>query len=638
MSELLSTQNPIKFVFADFETFYGGDYTLRKLDPPSYILDECFEAICLGVAEGNDNPYLVEGPDIPRLLTHLGDNIALVTHNALFDACILSWRYNYVPKLLVDTLSMSRTLLSHKLKRHDLGSVGAEFGYTKIQTTLPKVEGMTGQMIKDAGLWDAYTHYCKDDTNICRGIFQNLAPLLPVEEFVLHDMILRCAVEPSFRVDMDVLYQNLEEVKSNKQKLFLRAMFAGLDNVEQLRSNDQFAELLQSMGVDPPKKVSPLTGRLTWALAKTDPQFLELLEHDEPRIVALAEARIAWKTSIEQTRTERMINIGHLTFEGKGTGWMPIPLVVGAAHTHRLGGGWKLNPQNWGRKSLIRHAIVAPEGHKVVAADSEQIEARINAWFCGQNDLVEAFARKEDVYSKFAEEEIYHVPVTKATEPAKRFVGKTGILQLGYQCGDVKFRKTVWLLSYNDPNMPEPIDIVPEEALRIVSAYRARYSRIKYMWDRLRDLIPYMAHMQGNESFAELGPIKIGRQRIIGPNGLEMQYHNLQRISDGTGQWVYEYGGVPHKIYGGKFLENIVQFLARIAVMQAAVRLRKKLVPYSCRLTHTAHDEIIYIVRDEYVAEVAALIKAEMCVTPVWAPGLPLSASVGIGQSYGDCK
>lgn len=628
------TTETFKFVYLDFETFYGGDYTLRKLDPPSYILDPRFEAICLGVIEGSGNPYIVDGPDIPQFLERIGTDVAIVSHNQLFDACILSWRYQYTPKLLIDTLAMSRTLLSHVLERHTLEQVGLHFGFAK-GNTLPKVEGLNREAIIEAGLWQEFCAYCATDVTICREIFLRLADKLPLEEYILHDMITRCAVEPQFKLDTDVLHQNLEEVKANKQKLFIRAMFAGLDNIKQLTSNDQFASLLQSMGVAPPKKMSPLTGRPTWAFSKTDPMFLELLEHDDPKVAALVEARMAWKSSIEQTRTERMLNIANLTFEGKGTGWMPIPLIVGAAHTHRLGGGWKLNAQNWGRKSLIRHAVVAPEGHKVVAADSEQIEARMNAWFCGQDDLVEQFARGEDVYSNFAEE-IFHVPVTKQTEPTKRFVGKTGILQLGYQCGHDKFRRTIWLLSYNDPDMEAPVDLSVIEALDIVHRYRARYSKIDYMWTRLKDMLSYMANMKGEEAFALIGPVKIGRNRIIGPNGLVMNYHDLRREADGN--WFYSYQGSRYKLYGGKMLENIIQFLARIVVMQAAIRLRKKLLPYNCRLTHTAHDEIIYIVRDEYVAEVAALIKAEMRVTPDWAPGLPLSAAVGIGQSYGDCK
>ena len=623
----------LRFVFADFESFYGREYSLTKLDPPSYILDQRFEATCLGVAEGfTDPPYLVDGPDIPYFFKTIGTDVAMVTHNALFDMCIASWRYGYVPKMIIDTLSMSRTLLAHRLRRLSLKSVGEYFGLQKGEM-LQNVRDMGRADIIAAGLWPSYAKYCMDDVSICRHIFLRLCGFLPPEEFILNDMILRTAVEPQFRIDVGVLQQHLHQVQHTKDKLFAKAMFAGLTDKKELMSNDQFAGLLQTLGVDPPRTISKTTGRPSFSFSKQNPEFLALLEHDDPRVAALVEARLEFKSTIEETRTERMLNIAGLEFPGLGTGIMPIPLKIGAAITHRLGGDWKLNAQNWGRKSPIRKAIIAPDGHKVVAADSEQIEARMNAWFCGQQDLVEQFARGEDVYSNFAVD-IFHVPVTKATEPTKRFVGKTGILQLGYQCAWLKFQSTVWLLSYNTE--AEPIILSDIEAMNIVETYRQRYMMIPRMWQRLAGLISFMAQSgNGPENVQSIGPITFGNRRMTGPGGLVVNYHNLRYV--GT-EWLYDYGGATYKLYGGKLLENIIQFLARIAVMQAAVRLKKPLFPFSSRLTHTAHDEIVYIVPDEHVGAVSEMIRVEMSKSPSWAPGLPLAAAIGVAQNYGDCK
>src|SRR5262245_50289069 len=125
----------IQFIFLDAETFYSKDYTLKKLDPPSYILDPRFEMICLGVAEGFENPsYIVDGPNVPAFIEGLryrqqqGARIAFVSHNQLFDGCIWSWRYDFVPDLLIDTLAMARTLLQHKLKSCSLAYVADYFG------------------------------------------------------------------------------------------------------------------------------------------------------------------------------------------------------------------------------------------------------------------------------------------------------------------------------------------------------------------------------------------------------------------------------------------------------------------------------------------------------------------------------
>jgi DNA polymerase len=620
---------PLQYWFVDFETYYGDGYTLTTMDPPSYILDPRFEAICLGVAKGfNDPPTLVDGPHIPSFLNSLPPNVAMVSHNALFDMCIMSWRYGYVPKLIVDTLAMARTLLAHRLDSLSLGSVAKHIGLQK-GDFIHNVRNMTRADIIANGLWRGYTEYCLGDTAICRAIFLHLIESLPAEEVILHDMVARCAVEPTLKLDMDVLHEHLGNEETRKSELFFKAMCAGLTDRSELMSNPQFSELLLKLGVNPPTKVSKTTGLRTWAFSRNDRAFLELLEHDDPRVGALVEARISHKSTLEETRTRRMINIGQLDFPHHGgTETMPIPLIVGAAHTHRFGGGWKLNCQNWGRESPIRKAVIAPEGHKIVAADSRQIEARMNAWFCGQDDLLEQFRQGIDVYSAFASE-IYLRHVTPA-DKNERFVGKTGVLQLGYQAGWRNFQASVWLKSYDGVN--EPITLTDDEANNVVNKYRMRYANISGMWRILPNMFSVL---QGRERPVEMGPLRFEKGRVVGPNGLCLHYHNLRFEN---GQWCYDHGGRTYKIYGGKFLENIIQFLSRIATMQAAFRLRKPLGRLSSRLTHTSHDEIVYLAKDDVVGAVKEMLEEEMRRSPSWAKTLPLDVAIGVGLSYGDAK
>jgi len=622
MPDLRPARNDdLEFWFVDFETFYSSDYTLRSLDPPSYILDPRFEAICLGVAKGfTDTPFLIDGPDIPDFLDNLPDNVAMVSHNALFDMAILSWRYDYVPKLIVDTLAMARTLLAHILKRVDLGTIAQYLGLRK-GTMVQTVKGMTRADIIANGLWDDEAAYCLQDTAICRAIFLHLLPLLPPEELILHDIIARCAIEPTLRLDTDLLHEHLGEVQWSKQKLFMHAMFAGLEDKSQLMSNPQFADLLNNYGVEPPMKLSKTTGLMTHAFSRTDPEFLALLDHDDPRVVAIVEARLGFKSTIEETRTQRMINIGGLDFPHHGGSQvMPIPLIVGAAHTHRLGGGWKLNCQNWGRTSPIRRAIMAPPDHKLIVADARQIECRMNAGFCGQQNLLDEFARGDDVYQNFADD----IGVI-------RFIGKIGVLQLGYQAAAPRFQQSVWVESFKAGG--EPVWLDDFESERVVQGFRRRYDRIAAMWYWLPRQFGIIA---GSGGTFEYGPIRFEKGRIVGPTGLCLYYHNLRYDE---GQWVFDYGGVTTKLYGGKWLENIIQFLARCSTMTVAVRLKKPLEEYSCRLTHTTHDELVYVVPNQYVEIVKPLIAAEMRRSPDWMPNVPLDTSISDGvDRYGDAK
>jgi DNA polymerase len=265
-------------------------------------------------------------------------------------------------------------LLQHKLKSLSLKSVAKHFGLPEKGTFLAQARGMTRLDLLANDMWQQYTEYCLHDVELCRMIFLLLAPKLPTEEFIVHDMVTRCAVEPMFRLDANILAEHLNAVRLLKEEMLDKAMQAGAVSKDVLMSNPQFAELLRSLGVEPPMKVSLATGELTYAFSRQDIDFMELLNHEDPRVQAVMAARLGFKSTLEETRTERMLNIASLDFPHHGSGVMPIPLKIGAAITHRLGGDWQLNCQNWGRTSPIRKSVSAPDGWVVVASDAAQIE------------------------------------------------------------------------------------------------------------------------------------------------------------------------------------------------------------------------------------------------------------------------
>ena len=131
----------------------------------------------------------------------------------------------------------------------------------------------------------------------------------------------------------------------------------------------------------------------------------DLLEHPNLAVQALVAARIGVKSTLEETRTQRLLGIA------KRAGVLPVPLRYYAAHTGRWGGSDKLNMQNLPSRgsNTIKQSIIAPEGYVLIDADSSQIEARTLAWLSGQIDLVDAFANDEDVY-KIMASQIYNKP------------------------------------------------------------------------------------------------------------------------------------------------------------------------------------------------------------------------------------
>jgi DNA polymerase len=177
------------------------------------------------------------------------------------------------------------------------------------------------------------------------------------------------------------------------------------------------------------------------AFAKTDPGMQELLEHPEEEIRFLAEARLAVKSTLVESRSLRYLKCST-------RGPMTVYTKYSGAHTRRRSGGDKTNYQNMGRDDvkrpemiLLKRSIEAPEGHMIVAADSAQIQARINAWLCNHWELVEAFAQGRDVYSEFASK-IYMREINRKKNKEDfipGFVGKTCTLGLGFQMWWPKF-------------------------------------------------------------------------------------------------------------------------------------------------------------------------------------------------------
>ena len=129
-------------------------------------------------------------------------------------------------------------------------------------------------------------------------------------------------------LNVPVLEQHLDSVVSAKEKL----MRAAKSNSEVLQSNLKFAECLRSLGVEPPTKISLRTNKKTFAFSKSDKGMTELLEHPNLTVQVLVAARIGVKSTLEETRTQRLLGIA------KRAGVLPVPLRYYAAHTGRGGG------------------------------------------------------------------------------------------------------------------------------------------------------------------------------------------------------------------------------------------------------------------------------------------------------------
>ena len=349
-----------------FETYYDREYSLKKLTPVEYVLDNRFEAIMLSVKRPGKPVFNLSGEKIEKFFRCLDPaRTYLVMYNALFDRCIAAWRYNFIPRLLTDAMAMVRATYGHELRSVSLAAV-APFLLNKFKgTEVAKMEGLHEDNIKAMGLWDQYVAYCGNDSELTEEIFEKLMRegFPPSELLVMHH-VLMMAINPQFILNEAELATHLSEIQTDKANLLAASglTYNGSGKVPELMSNDKFAGLLQGMGIDPPRKISPTTGRETWAFAKSDQEFTDLEGHPDLNVQALVAARLGHKSTIEETRTERFLKIARLQWPG-GVPMAPMPLRYGAAHTHRLGGDWNLNVQNFPSRAKVNHlkrALTAP--------------------------------------------------------------------------------------------------------------------------------------------------------------------------------------------------------------------------------------------------------------------------------------
>lgn len=600
----------------DFETAYTSkDLGFKTQTTEEYVRDPRFEVIGVAVQVGDGQPEWFSGTlgETDEWLRQFDwANSMALAHNALFDMAILNWHFGIKPKAIADTLSMARAIhgteVGNSLKRlavhYKLGQKGEE-----VLNAVDKFrKDFTPEQLA------RYGEYCCNDVALTYDLFLHLLPSFQKVELKLIDATIRMFTEPVLRLDVPLLDQHLADVKGRKAKLLEDAGA----KVEDLMSNQKFAELLRGLGVEPPTKISPTTGKEALALAKNDEAFKALADHPDVRVQTLVAARLGNKTTLEETRTERLLGIA-------GRGAMPVPLSYYAAHTGRWGGADKLNMQNLPSRGdnagKLKKAILAPEGHVMIDCDSSQIEARVLAWFAGQDDLVQAFKDGKDVY-KIMASAIYHAAVEDITKD-QRFVGKTTILGSGYGMGAAKFQAQLKTFG---------VEIDLKEAQRIISVYRETYPWIPALWSAGNAAIDAMA--RGRAAKWGNGVISIDREGILMPNGMYQRYPGLKKVKDKAGkeQYIYESRKGVTKLYGGKLTENICQGLARCIIGEQLLRINKRY-----RVVLTVHDAVACVAPKEEAQEAMAYVMECMRFVPSWAEGVPLDCEAGFGESYGDC-
>ena len=589
-------------------------------------------------------------------------NTALLAHHGHFDGLVLTHHVKVKPAYYYDTLSMGRALY-HMDSRAGLDALARHLGVgQKLDDYLLKgVRNPTKAELKKVGAGAIR------DNDLMWAMFRIMLEEFPEEELDLIHYTVKCYTEPVLQVDK-VKALKLHEAVVRKRKKLLKTVWASTikDPIysdaakmgeypikssiaaarrnrfteedyqvlkKELGSRTVFPEMLRSLGVEPPLKISPTwikkpkeerddAKKYTYAFAANDLSFLALKEHPNQEVRQLVEAKLLCSSSIHETRPLRMIEHADPALTIYLNYW-------GAKTTGRWSGGDKMNPQNLGRDGELRGAVLAPKGHKLVVGDSAAIEAVMNGWFAGQWDLLDQFRDKElkkrgeDPYTIMASS-IFGRKVTKK-QPKDRFVGKVTVLGAQYQMGAPKFQYTC-----ETGALGPPIVLPQEMYKRIIDTYRSKMTAIVAQWWRLNDTLPKMMRAGFTEKYRDC--VMFLHEAVELPSEMWLQYPHLRykMMEDEHGNTKNDVVYRDHtRIYGGKLTENVIQAVSRVVIGQQFLRIADQY-----RMVLLAHDEIVLCVPDRKVRQAKHDLMETLCLPPDWCKDAPLGGEVGVFDKY----
>ncbi len=533
------------------------------------------------------------------------------------------------------TLSMARLLLGNHISV-SLDSVRKQFGLPAKVTPYNLFKNKHWDEL-DANTRTLIAEGAIDEVESIWKLFNILGKDFPREEYGVIDSTIKMFTEPVLRGDLDMLGKIWSDEATAKAKRMAELNVTEAD----LQSADRFAQLLRDEGVEPEMKPGKAKAngeeKLIYAFAKTDQFMRDLQEDDNDRIRTLAEARLGAKSTLMQTRAE---TLGWMARRGP----MPVYLRVYGAHTTRDSGGDGANWQNFKRAdpdnpkaaSPLRRSIMAPEGYLLAPVDLSQIECRLLNYLAGQEDVIENFRDGKDPYVGIASQ-FYGRAITKE-DKEERGTGKQAELSCGFGCGDKKFKSTAALGIYGPPVY---LDLT--EAKRMVDLYRSTHQAICAKsvgyWSQAGRNI---ARLAGGEPM-QWGPMVLKDKRVFGPGGTMLNYQTLEyHVPDDDekaklpqfkheGYWRFRTRNGWTDLYHTKFVENVIQWLARIVMMQAMLRL--KALGY--RAVMRTHDELVMLIKqDGNEQHHLKVCLAEMKREPTWLPGIPLDAEGSLGERY----
>lgn len=599
----------------DFETFYEGEYSLKRMDPRSYCTHEKFDAYVMSAYDGK---YCWVGHPKEFNWAETTRDKIIVSFNASFDYAVYLFGLKAPGSHGIPCTPGFRTPFTAWLCSRAASNYLSIYGsLSEIVLRLwniavskevrARAEGIDFRTL-DA-IPEDMKEYVAGDSYYCYAVWDKFERFWPEHEREcwLNTCIMGWRGVPTSRAAVEEGLELLKEAREQYKEAI---------PLEKKLSLLQLRKACQDLNIPPPETTSKSSEKFT--------NWLETYGKLIPWVSLLGKYRSVNRLI---SLTERMLS--RVYTDQEGVDRIPYTLTYCGASTGRwTAGGDKLNLQQLNRDKVgefsQRELIQAPPGYKLVVCDWAGIEARLTAWLCGQEKILETLrAGEKDIYAANAKgwglipdsvtDFKAYCKETPGQENLRQHV-KAGVLACGFSAGWSAIQRA-------NPGMDR------NQCQAIVDMYRSRSPEVVAWWRKL-DALAARGYRTPSHSFA-----------LTLPSGRKLYYRNCYKklIQPKDGRRPYfatcvNFGKKTSIVNTNLLSNNNIQAIARDLMVRAFNRFCKELPGASpCLLVH---DEAVVMVPADSAEEYAQRIEEIMEDTPQWANTLPLLAEPEIMEKY----
>ncbi|SDD66949.1 DNA polymerase I [Paraburkholderia lycopersici] len=483
-----------------------------------------------------------------------------------------------------DTLLESYVLESHR--SHDMDSLALR--HLGIKTI--KYEDVAGKGAQQIGFdevpLEKAAEYAAEDADVTLQLHRALYPQIASEKGL--DYVYRNIELPTSRV-LRKMERNgvlIDKERLEKQSAEIAVRLVALEQEAYALAGGEF-------NLGSPKQIGqiffeklqlPVVKKTPSGAPSTDEEVLQKLAEDYPLPKLLLEHRgLAKLKSTYTDKLPRMVNAQ--------TGRVHTNYAQAVAVTGRLASNdpnLQNIPVRTGEGRRIREAFIAPPGHKIVSADYSQIELRIMAHISGDESLLAAFARGDDIHRATAAEVFGVTPLEVSAD--QRRIAK--VINFGLIYGMSAF------------GLASNLGITRDAAKLYIDRYFARYPGVARYMDETRMDAKSRGYVE--TVFGR----RLWLPEINGGNGPRRQAAERAAIN------------AP--------MQGTAADLIKLSMVAVQKWLDERKI--GTKMIMQVHDELVLEVPDDELAEVRKRLPELMC--SVAQLKVPLVAEVGVGDNW----